>query len=309
MRYKMVYIFFMIFLFITIPYVITVVLAEKNENPDLNDYDSGYTVMSNGKNIDLETYLLKILPGQISMDQPEEAVKAQAVILRTDVIRRMGEDKKIQKQDLPYKAYENEYYRKKIGNRAYDAMDQKRKKAVIRTRGEVIKYKNHLIEPYYHALSVGFTLDSREWFGKNIPYIREKESLCDIEAKDYMNVKNVSYDEISSILLEYTKKEMTKEEIKQTLKTGRTTKNGYVRQVYVGELKIQGEDFAKWFRLASNNFYFEPYKGKIRIVCLGKGNGLGLSQYGAAKLAQHGRSYKKILKYYYPKTTIKNIHE
>ena len=184
MRYKMIYILFLIFLLITIPYVITVFLSQQDKNIQFENYDSGYQVISGNDKDDLETYLLKILPGQISMDQENEAVKAQAVILRTDIIRRMENKKQIARQKLPYTTYENSEYRKKLGNRSYQSMDQKRKKSVSETRGKVITYKNKLIEPYFHALSVGMTLDSREWFGKDLPYIREKESLSDIEAKD-----------------------------------------------------------------------------------------------------------------------------
>lgn len=71
------------------------------------------------------------------MDQEEEAVKAQAVILRTDIIRRMGNKKQISKQKLPYTTYEDSQYRKELGNRAYQTMNQKRKKAVSETTGKV----------------------------------------------------------------------------------------------------------------------------------------------------------------------------
>ena len=309
MRYKMTYIFFLLFLLVTIPYVITIFMDEKDKNLQFEDYDSGYHILINHEKMDLETYILKILPGQISMDQEEEAVKAQAVILRTDLIRRMENKKKIDQKNLPYQACEDTQYRKKLGNRAYQSMDQKRKRSVNETRGEVIVYKKQLIEPYFHALSVGMTLDSREWFGKDIAYIRERESLDDIEAKDYMSVKVISYDTIQKTLKKQMNKEISVEKLKKDLRTGRTTKNGYVRQVSIDSLKIQGEAFAKWFQLASNNFYFEEYKGKVRIICLGKGNGLGLSQYGAGKMAKNGKSYKKILEYYYPKTKIMNLYE
>ena len=93
MRYKMIYILFLIFLLITIPYVITVFLSQQDKNIQFENYDSGYQVISGNDKDDLETYLLKILPGQISMDQENEAVKAQAVILRTDIIRRMENSK------------------------------------------------------------------------------------------------------------------------------------------------------------------------------------------------------------------------
>ena len=82
------------------------------------------------------------------------------------------------------------------------------KKSVSETRGKVITYKNKLIEPYFHALSVGMTLDSREWFGKDLPYIREKESLSDIEAKDYMSVKVMSYEKIAGMIKTKTKKDI-----------------------------------------------------------------------------------------------------
>lgn len=183
------------------------------------------------------------------------------------------------------------------------------KKSVSETRGKVITYKNKLIEPYFHALSVGMTLDSREWFGKDLPYIREKESLSDIEAKDYMSVKVMSYEKIAGMIKTKTKKDIKINRLEKNLRIGRTTKNGYVRQVYADSLMIKGEDFADWFHLASNNFYFEQYKGKLRIICLGKGNGLGMSQYGAGTMAKTGKSYKKILKYYYPKTRITNLYE
>lgn len=309
MRYKMTYIFFLLFLLITIPYVITVFLDEKDKNMQFEDYDSGYQVILNDQKLDLEIYLLKILPGQISMKQEDESIKAQAVILRTDMIRRIGNKRKIQSKKLPYKAYEDSQYRKKLGNRTYQSMDQKRKKAISETKGKVLTYKKNLIEPYFHALSVGMTLDSREWFGKDIPYIREKESLWDIEAKDYMSVKSLSYEEIKDTIKRYTKKEIPIENLKKNMESLRTTKNGYVRQVSIDGMMIKGENFAQWFHLASNNFYFESYKGKLRIICLGKGNGLGMSQYGANEMAKQGKSYKKILKYYYPKTTILNLYE
>ncbi|MGG4032753.1 SpoIID/LytB domain-containing protein [Paenibacillus cisolokensis] len=42
----------------------------------------------------------------------------------------------------------------------------------------------------------------------------------------------------------------------------------------------------------------------FRFVGTGNGHGLGLSQYGALGLARQGYDYQRILKYYYPETTI-----
>ena len=310
MRYKMTYIFFLLFLLTTIPYIITIFIHKedkKNIQPD--QYDSGYKVQAKDGMIDLESYLLKILPGQISMDQEEETLKCQAVILRTELIRKMGKEKKIQESKLSYQTYEDQEYKNQLGDRAYEIMDQKRKKAVKDTIGKVIIYNGKLIEPYFHAVSVGMTLDAREWFGKNIPYLRQKESLSDIEAKEYMSVKTIPYKTLQNIIKKQTGKEFSDAQIHKNLKLWKTTKNGYVKQVRMESLVIGGEKFAKWLHLASNNFYFEEYKGSLRIICLGKGNGLGLSQYGADQMAKQGKTYQKILKYYYPKTTVKKLYE
>ena len=105
MRYKMTYIFLGLFLFFSIPYLITVFMAPKDEKREINfeTYDSGYKIETDdGKSIDLESYLWMILPEQISLDYEEEALKAQTVILRTDIVRRMGDSKKIEEEILPY---------------------------------------------------------------------------------------------------------------------------------------------------------------------------------------------------------------
>ena len=105
------------------------------------------------------------------------------------------------------------------------------------------------------------------------------------------------------------KKKITIQQLQKNLRLLTVTKNGYVKQIKAVSYIISGEDFARWLQLASNNFYFEQYKGNLRIICLGKGNGLGLSQYGADQMAKQGKTYQKILKYYYPKTMIQKLYE
>ena len=85
MRYKMTYILFLFFLLTTIPYIITIYINKENKkNISFENYDSGYKIQDKDQDIDLESYLLKILPGQISMDQEEETIKCQALKDRSD---------------------------------------------------------------------------------------------------------------------------------------------------------------------------------------------------------------------------------
>ena len=61
------------------------------------------------------------------------------------------------------------------------------------------------------------TLDASEWFGKKIPYLRQKESLSDIESKDYMSMKTISYQRMQIILEEHMKKKITIQQLQKNL--------------------------------------------------------------------------------------------
>lgn len=311
MRYKMSYFFFLIFLFMTIPYLITVSMTIRKEKKEINfeTYDSGYKIISGKEEIDLEKYLLEIMPGQISMDYEEETLKAQAVILRTDILRRMGKSKTMKEENLPYQRQSDTELKKALGNKKYEIKDQLRKRCVSDTIGKVLFYGNSLIQPYYHGISVGTTLDAEEWFGKKIPYLKAKDSVRDVEAPEYMTVQNITYGEIVKKLKEKKGKELKVDELKKNLCLKRTTRNGYVKEVQAGTMIVSGELWAEWFHLSSNNFYLEAYDGKVRMICLGKGNGIGFSQYGANEMAKDAKGYEKILKYYYSGIKIKDIYE
>ena len=58
------------------------------------------------------------------------------------------------------------------------------------------------------------------------------------------------------------------------------------------------------FSLVSMNFYVEAVEGGLRFVCLGKGDCLGVSQYGANRMAMEGKKAKEIIKYYYQGVSI-----
>ncbi len=59
--------------------------------------------------------------------------------------------------------------------------------------------------------------------------------------------------------------------------------------------------------LPSSFFALEKKNGEYYFYGGGNGHGVGLSQFGAEKMAKEGYSYKDILKYYFSGTEIKNI--
>lgn len=309
MRHKMTFIVFLAGLFIAIPYLITRSMEGPSQSLELDNYSSGYQVYVDGTAMDLERYVIGVLPSQISMDYHIEAIKAQTVILRTDIIRRMGKNKSISQEELPYEYQGDEEMKTALGEKSYILKDQIRKKARKETLGQVLLYKNSYIEPYFHGVSVGTTLDGQSWFGKSVPYLKEKDSLDDLESKEYMSAQVFTYKQVADTIKKEKNVVRKESDIRRKITTSKTTKNGYVKEVKVADLTVQGQTWASWFHLASNNFYMEDYDGKLRIICLGKGNGLGLSQFGANKMAENQKTYKNILKYYYTGVKIKNLKD
>lgn len=85
-----------------------------------------------------------------------------------------------------------------------------------------------------------------------------------------------------------------------------STENGFVKKVSVDGTIYSGQEIVDMLELASDNFYIEESDKGVRIVCLGKGSCLGVSQYGANMMAGNGVKMEDIITYYYEGVSIEN---
>ena len=90
------------------------------------------------------------------------------------------------------------------------------------------------------------------------------------------------------------------EQVAEQIQITATDTAGYVTELTVGNLKIAGETFRELLGLPSSCFSVQTLDGKIRFLCQGLGHGAGLSQTGAAAMAEEGKSAVEILQYYFP---------
>jgi stage II sporulation protein D len=100
-------------------------------------------------------------------------------------------------------------------------------------------------------------------------------------------------------------------EIKK-LKLLSRTDSGRIDDMYVihskGKLKISGHKFRMVIGpnvIKSTLMAVKQSKKKYDFYGRGWGHGLGMCQWGAKGLAERGRSYKNILKFYFPGTKVK----
>ena len=90
----------------------------------------------------------------------------------------------------------------------------------------------------------------------------------------------------------------------------KTDSVGYVLKIRVGDkVNERGRIQKIKYHLASSCFTLQPYNGKLRVTTRGAGHGIGMSQYTANEMAKKKQGYRKILKYFFKGTDIKEVTE
>lgn len=279
----------------------------RGDNP-LENISLGKTVSLeiNGlyKTVDVEEYVAGVLPGVMSAEYDSEALKLQAILIRTNVLREMEDSVSVEQEALSYTYLSVEERVALWGDASYEQKERKIEQAVVDTAGEVLLGEDgNLIMAVYHEVSIGKTASAKEVLGKEISYLQSVESSQDVEAKHYMNEITYTWEELQQCLPQKVWAD-TEETGTCSIEVTESTENGFVRQVTVNATEYSGEEAMELFQLPSNNFYVEEQEDGVRFICLGRGNCLGVSQYGANAMAQQGKTAQEILQYYYQGVTL-----
>ena len=155
------------------------------------------------KQLDVEEYVLGVMAGVVSPDYEEEALKVQAVLVRTNILKEMQERGTKDAEDIPYQYLTVEERKRIWGERQYDKYEKKMERAVVDTAGKVLQAEGNLILACYHEVSIGKTASAKEVLGEDISYLQSVESNRDVEAKHYMNLVEYSWEEVANYISEY----------------------------------------------------------------------------------------------------------
>ena len=79
---------------------------------------------------------------------------------------------------------------------------------------------------------------------------------------------------------------------------------GSVHTITIGGVTVTGAQARQIFNLRSAAFSVSYADGTFTFDVTGFGHGVGMSQYGANRLAQEGKSWQEILHWYYTGVTI-----
>jgi len=247
----------------------------------------------------LEEYLVGLINCEISSAWPIEAVKAQAVIARTYALNRK-------------KARSRSFYHleSSVIDQVYDGCeieDNRARRGVSDTAGEVVAYQGAIIEAFYHSNCGGRTEASENVWGKRLPYLGGVDCIYCLMSPSTAWELKIALTELETRLKAAGHKLSAVTDIRPGVRNSR----GRLKHVVIvssrGELSLTGDQFRKaigYNVIRSTNFTVKVENGEAGFSGLGNGHGVGLCQWGSKQRALDGFGYAEILSYYYPGTTL-----
>lgn len=281
-----------LFLIVALPYVITIFINgpmrlsppdEKLQEVSVqNPEDKKVWTMS------LDAYGMGVLAKEISMEMDIETIKAQAVVVRTGIYKKMTEgqdDQELVFTDHFYTVDEMEDEWKGNMQKYYTKLS----KAWNETKERILVYEDHPAYTPYCRLTNGKTRDAKEALGTDqYPYLRSVDCEADREAGDANQSKEI----------EGTGYKITKQD-----------SAGYVLEIKKGKETIDGDSFRDQWGLVSSCYTLQAGESTTTVLTRGIGHGLGMSQNMAENMAKEGKDYKEILNYFFEGTVLKEVAE
>ena len=255
-------------------------------------------------------YLAGILAEEISEDCEPETLKAQAVVIRTQIYRTLedSEDKTLTESYLSRDEMEDKW-----GAENYGEYNEKYIRAVEETDDTVVMYGDAYAWTPFHQSSNGMTRSAAEVLGSNdYPYIAVRECPLDKEADDEIQTFTFPYTEIQSLCRDFLVAEEDEDKAAQgytydDFEVRSCDSAGYVSELRIGNTICTGDQFRDALSLPSSAFSFsEEDDDNIKITTTGKGHGLGMSIWTADQMAKEGKTFEEILAFFFEGTELRN---
>lgn len=220
-----------------LPYLITILI-------------NGYDMAVLNQKADSETVLPVILALQISSDYEPETIKAQAVIARSNLYRKIGEKESINRNGDQNKkerdARSEKFFetcrelRDELPScwSVWEKVDKVYEEAVEDTSGQVLTYNGELKLVPYHQISAGQTRDGETAFhNEEYAYLKAVDSNSDKTAPGYLNSTYIA-----------------KQQLPVELRIVEREDSGYVVSLMADENIVEAESFVTGMGIASSDF-------------------------------------------------------
>ena len=317
--------FAVLLFFFLLPYTCSsVVRAGQEKTVETIVPVSGRTVrMQSGSDVRTmteEAFLIGALAAVIPAEYEPEALKAQAVILRSSCVAGGHLEETVLENGMTGAAQESisqnsvsavepriidsdsgfsyldKAQRKRLWGEQADVLEERCREAVRASSGYVLEWQGAAVSAPFFRLSAGRTRSGTELFGQESDWCKSIACPVDEDAEDFLQEKSMKTERFFG-MLEAEGVSVEKDAPKLVLTRDSA---GYVLNVRAGRSSIEGERFRQLFDLPSSSFFLEEQGGKMVITTKGIGHGIGLDQYYANELAKQGASAEEILELFFP---------
>jgi stage II sporulation protein D len=296
---------------------------------------SGSSGMTLVNIVDLESYLLSVVPSEMIASMPAAALEAQAVAARTYTLRSLGRFKS-RGFDVSGSVLSSEY-------RGVDVENTRTTNAVKATTGVVLKYGSALAETYYTSNSGGYSMASAEIWGGARSYLSAQLDspepgpdfpLGPLALESWIKGTPKVFSSLSTFITrsafrwtyavaasEIETRVNARKDIGRILKVITRTRGigGHVLSVDIlgskGTYTVSGDSIRSILGgLRSNLFKVETFtdgKGVPLVFVFsggGYGHGVGLDQFGASGMAETGYTMSQILEHYFAGTYLDRLY-
>lgn len=272
------------------------------EDPSDVDKTARLKILHNGQvlSVTLEDYLIGAVAAEMPVSFGSEALKAQAVAIRTYVLSGLRhESARVCTDSTCCLAWCDPESLHTIWGDRYEENRDAVARAVAATDGEFLVYDGAPIQAVFHASSGGLTEDSGAlWDG--LPYL---QSVSTPETEESVPGLVTSVSVPADILAE-TLSLSTDAPPAQWISAIRRNDAGRVKGVLIAGKAFTGAAMRRLFGLRSTAFDLFWDGETFVFTVTGHGHGIGMSQYGARLLAEDGWNYRDILAHYYPGATL-----
>ncbi|MDQ6700953.1 MAG: SpoIID/LytB domain-containing protein [Acidobacteriota bacterium] len=246
----------------------------------------------------LEDYVAGVLAGECGTFSSVEAIKAMAVAARTFAVRFRGRHKE-EGFDFCKTSHCQNFRPDGVTARLRDAAET--------TSGELLWYQGSPASTYYGQDCGGVTEDVQYvWPELRAPYLKQQTDVyCTRLGKQQWNA-SLSKDELAKALAgaglgnSFT-----------TAGIASRTPSGRARELQLGGKTVSASSlrFAigrslGWNRVRSDFYQIRVEPERVTFTGQGTGHGVGLCQHGADEMGGSGSTYREILAFYYPGTSL-----
>jgi len=247
--------------------------------------------------VNLEDYLLSVLPSEMPSAWPLEALKAQSIAARSYALANLNKHAK-DGYDLG-SGTEDQVYRGVLQEK------ERTNRAVQETTGLVMTHNNKVVPAFYHSSSAGYTeshpTNTKLTYLKSIHDFDQTSPHSNWRVGFSPSQLALSLGPSAGRVLGVMAVERTQSQRVKTLMLLGDTSN----------VLVSGDAVRKALKLPSTNFNVicDSQSGNYLFCGQGFGHGMGMSQWGARSLAEHGWGAGEILHHFYKDVRVQNSIE